>query len=130
MQAALRLVRYLKGSINVGLFYKSDLELKVTCFCHADWGTCAYSGRSLTGYCVFLETSLISWKTKKQNTVSKSSAESEYRSMSHTSSELVWIRELLHDLQVQISLPTILYCDNDAAQHIAANPVFTSVRNI
>ncbi|XP_074288561.1 uncharacterized protein LOC141613715 [Silene latifolia] len=88
-QAALHLIRYLKGTINLGLFYPSSADLNITSYCDADWGTCVYTGRSLTGYCIFLGSSLISWKTKKQATVSKSSAESEYRSMSQTSSELV-----------------------------------------
>jgi len=66
----------------------------------------------------------MSWKTKKQKTVAKSTAEAEYRSMSATTSELEWISYILHDLQVPVSLPFTLYCDNQAALHIAANPVF------
>ena len=54
----------------------------------ADWGTCKSSARSLTGFCVFLGQSLVSWKTKKQKTVAKSSVEAEYRAMSATVSEL------------------------------------------
>ena len=82
------------------------------------------SVRSLTGYCVFLGSSLISWKTKKQNTVSKSIAEAEYRSMSATTSELEWISYILHDLQVSVQLPFTMFCDNKVAIHIAENPVF------
>ena len=55
--------------------------------------------------------------------VSKSSAEAEYRSMSHTTSELVWLEGLLQDLNVFVPQPINLYCDNTAAQHIAENPV-------
>ncbi|XP_074265065.1 secreted RxLR effector protein 161-like [Silene latifolia] len=130
LQAALHLIRYLKGTINLGLFYPSSNDLTVTGYCDADWGTCAYTGRSLTGYCVFLGPSLISWKTKKQATVSKSSAESEYRSMSQTSSELVWINELLKELHVSLSLPITSHCDNKAAQHILANPSSMNVPSI
>ncbi|WOG98596.1 hypothetical protein DCAR_0417940 [Daucus carota subsp. sativus] len=97
-EAALHVLRYLKGTLNVGLFYKADCPLHLTAYSDADWGTCSFSAKSLSGYAVFLGSSLISWKTKKQKTVSKSSAESEYRSMSYTTSELIWIEGLLQDL--------------------------------
>jgi len=82
------------------------------------------TARSLIGYCLFLGSSLISWKTKKQKTVAKSAAEAEYRAMSYTTSELEWLSYILHDLQVSVSLPITLHCDNKAAMHIAENPVF------
>ncbi|KAK4404508.1 hypothetical protein Sango_0819400 [Sesamum angolense] len=79
--AATHLVWYLNGSINKGLFFSatSPLTLK-TCF-DADWACCVDSHRSLTGYGIFLGHSLISWKTKKQNMVSRLTAEAKYRSM-------------------------------------------------
>ncbi|XP_021760676.1 uncharacterized protein LOC110725518 [Chenopodium quinoa] len=86
MQAALHVVRYLKGTLNLGLFYPKQNDHIVIGYSDADWGTCAYSGRSLTSFCVFLGSSLISWKTKKQKVVSKSSCEAELRSMSQTTS--------------------------------------------
>jgi len=122
--AALHVLRYLKGTVHRGLFYPKDTTLQISAYCDADWGNCRMSARSLTGYCVFLGSSLISWKTKKQKTVAKSTAEAEYRSMSATTSELEWISYILHDLQVPVSLPFTLYCDNQAALHIAENPVF------
>jgi len=122
--AALHVLRYLKGTVNKGLFYPKDSGLQVTAYCDADWGNCRMSARSLTGYCVFLGSSLVSWKTKKQKTMAKSTVEAEYRSMSATTSELEWISYILHDLQVPVSLPFTLYCDNKVALHIAENPVF------
>jgi hypothetical protein len=70
-----------------------------------------------------LET-LISWKSKKQSVVSRSSAEAEYRSMASTCSELTWLRYLLQDLCLSHPQAAQLYCDNQAALHIVANPVF------
>ena len=122
--AALHIIRYLKGTMDCGLFYSSSGSLSMHGFSDADWGTCAYSSRSLTGYCVFLGDSLISWKTKKQKVVSKSSTEAEYRSMSQTTSELVWIEALLNDLCVQVPQPIHLHCDNKSAQYIAEHTVF------
>ncbi|KAK9107349.1 hypothetical protein Syun_023360 [Stephania yunnanensis] len=73
---------------------------------------------------MFMGSSLISWKTKKQATVSKSSAEAEYRSLSSTVCELLWISYILKDLNIPTSLPIPLWCDNQAAIHLSANPVF------
>ncbi|KAK9741581.1 hypothetical protein RND81_03G115000 [Saponaria officinalis] len=124
LQAATHVLRYLKGTMGAALFYPSHNVVQLRAFCDADWGACKYSCRSLTGQCVFLGSSLISWKTKKQKTVSKSSAESEYRAMSYTAGEVVWLVGLLTDFRVHVPLPVTLHCDNRAAQHIAANPVF------
>ncbi|KAL0426175.1 UNVERIFIED_CONTAM: Retrovirus-related Pol polyprotein from transposon RE2 [Sesamum radiatum] len=122
--AALHLVRYLKGSLNKGLFYSAHSPLTLKAYSDADWASCVDSRRSLTGYCIFLGGSLVSWKTKKQNTVSRSTAEAEYRSMGTTVCELTWIVYLLRDFGVQIPTPIPFLCDNQAALHIVANPVF------
>ncbi|CAH9126116.1 unnamed protein product, partial [Cuscuta epithymum] len=71
-----------------------------------------------------LGNSPISWRTKKQSVVSRSSAEAEYRAMAVTVSEILWLRWLLQDLTIPQKGPTSLYCDNQAARHIALNPVF------
>ncbi|PKI69114.1 hypothetical protein CRG98_010469 [Punica granatum] len=80
--------------------------------------------QSVTRYFITLGGSPISWKTKKQTKVSRSSAEAEYRAMTATVSEVIWLRSLLSSLGVTTPWPTLLYCDNQAALHIVANPVF------
>ena len=124
LQAAHHLLRYLKSSPGQGLFFSSSSSLQLKAFSDANWGTCPDSRRSVTGFCIFLGTSLVSWKAKKQTTVSRSSAEAEYRAMAATSSELVWLTQLLSDFGLSLTPPTLLFCDNQAALHIASNPTF------
>ncbi|KAL0358345.1 UNVERIFIED_CONTAM: Retrovirus-related Pol polyprotein from transposon RE1 [Sesamum angustifolium] len=81
------------------------------------------SRRSITGFCIFLGSSLVSWKTKKQSTVS-APAEAEYRSMGAAVCELLWLSYLLHALHIPFSTPVPFWCDNQAAIHITANPMF------
>ena len=124
MEAALRVVRYLKNAPGQGLFFSSNSDLKLRAYCDSDWAGCPITRRSTTGYCVFLGSSLVSWRSKRQKTVSLSSAEAEYRAMTGACCELTWLRYLLKDLGVLLKEPALLYCDNKAALHIAANPVF------
>ncbi|XP_057453048.1 uncharacterized mitochondrial protein AtMg00810-like [Lotus japonicus] len=116
-------LRYLKGTLGQGIFLSSTSSLKLHAFSDADWATCLDTRCSTTGYYVFLGDSLVSWKSKKQGTVSKSSAESEYRALAAVASELTWLHYLLNDFQVQTG-STAVYCDNLAAIHIASNPQF------
>lgn len=124
LESALRVLRYLKNNPGQGLFFSSQNDLSLRAFCDSDWAGCTISRKSTTGYCVFLGSALISWRTKRQRTVSLSSAEAEYRAMTGACCELSWIRSLLKDLRILHLKPALLYCDNKAALHIAANPVF------
>ncbi|KAJ1704358.1 hypothetical protein LUZ63_004137 [Rhynchospora breviuscula] len=122
--AALRVLRYLKNSPGQGLLLRADSDLKLYAYCDSDWAACPLTRCSLTGYFILLGRSPISWKTKKQHTVSRSSAEAEYRSMAAAACELTWLRSLLNFLGVTHQEPVKLFCDSQAALHIAANPVF------
>ncbi|KAL0424094.1 UNVERIFIED_CONTAM: Retrovirus-related Pol polyprotein from transposon RE1 [Sesamum radiatum] len=124
MSAALHVVRYLKGCPSKGLFLPALNSFTLTAYSDADWASCPDSRRSLTGFCIFLGTALVSWKTKKQTTVSCSTAEAEYRSMAAAVCEIRWISFLLRDFGISVSAPVMLHCDNKAAMHITANPIF------
>ncbi|MFV0960694.1 Ty1/Copia family ribonuclease HI, partial [Klebsiella pneumoniae] len=80
--------------------------------------------KSTTGFCIFLGGNLISWRSKKQGVVARSSAESEYRSMAQTAAEIVWIKSMLEWLGIFVPRPIHMWCDNLAAIYIANNPVF------
>ncbi|XP_070662215.1 uncharacterized mitochondrial protein AtMg00810-like [Malus domestica] len=117
-----RILRYLKGTLSVGMSYtRGDLLLKA--FSDADWAGDPNDRRSTTGLVVFLGNNPISWSSKKQQTVSRSSTEAEYRAMSTTSVELDWIQQLLEFLHVQPARPPVLFCDNLSAIALSFNPV-------
>lgn len=124
LHAAYKVLHYLKGTVGQGLFYSSTSDMKLSAFADADWGTCPDTRRSVSGLCMFVGPALVAWKSNKQDTVSWSSAESEYRAMAEAVKEMIWFRNLLQDLWVDNPGPPPLFCDNTAAIHIANNAVF------
>ena len=112
MKAATRILQHIKATLGQGVFFPTDSDLHLKAYCDADWAGCLDTRKSLTGYCVFLGDALVSWRSKKQSIVSRSSAEAEYRAMAITTCELTWILHLLQDLHVKHDRPVLLYCDN------------------
>lgn len=123
LEATMKLVRYMNAAPRQGLLLSSSSSLSLKAYCDADWGTCPMTRRSISGYCVMLGNSLLSWKYKKQPTVARSSAEAEYRVMANTVCEITWLLALLKDFGIQFSTPVLLYTDSKYAIHIADNPV-------
>jgi len=93
-------------------------------YCDSDWVTCPHSRRLVSGYVVFFGNSLILWKSKKQGTVSLSSAEAEYRSLRRLVVELAWLSRLFHELSITDITPIPIKCDSQAATYITKNHVF------
>jgi len=122
--AVMRILRYLKKSPGMGLLYENHGHLNIVGYTDADYAGSITDRRSTSGYCIFVGGNLISWKSKKQSVVSRSSAEAEYRAMAYTTCELIWLRQFLEDLGFKQTRPMELVCDNQAATHIANNPVF------
>nr|GEU78655.1 ribonuclease H-like domain-containing protein [Tanacetum cinerariifolium] len=121
---ALRLLKYLKLAPSFGVqFVKRQSGFDIKAFLDSDWAKCPVTRRSVSGYCVFVNGCLISWKSKKQVTLSKSSAEAEYRSMAASTCEIMRIVKIMSDLNIKNLFPGELYCDNKAAMQIDANPV-------
>ena len=115
---------YLKAAPGRGILYKNHSHTRIECFLDADWAGSKIDRKSITGYCVFFGGNLVSWKNKKQNVVSRSSAESEYRAMAQSTCEVMWIYQLLIEVGLKVSTSVKLWCDNQSALHITSNPVF------
>ncbi|KAM3270116.1 hypothetical protein P3S67_030022 [Capsicum chacoense] len=124
MDTAMRIVRYVKNQPGQGILISSKAIQNINAYCDADWAACAHTRKSVTGFLIKLGNSLVSWKSKKQTTISRSFTEAEYRSMASTVSELVWLLSLLEELQIEVSLPVNIFSDNKSTLQIAANPVF------
>ncbi|KAK1431336.1 hypothetical protein QVD17_07793 [Tagetes erecta] len=124
LKVAMRLLRYLKESPGKGCLFSKGENFNLTAYADSDWGKCLATRRSISGYCIYLGNTLVSWKSKKQPFVSRSSAEAEYRAMGVAGCEVIWLTKLLADLKIKHQLPVPIYCDNKAAVLISANPVF------
>ncbi|KAK2366753.1 putative mitochondrial protein [Trifolium repens] len=122
--AAIHVLQYIKNSPGKGLYFAASSDLKLSTFSDSDWASCPDSRRSVTGYSVFIGPSLISWKSKKQPTISCSSSEAEYRALAFTTREIQWLIYILQDLKCENVGPVPLYCDSKSAIAIAQNPTF------
>ncbi|GJZ23859.1 putative RNA-directed DNA polymerase [Tanacetum coccineum] len=124
LRISLRVLRYLKGNPGKGVHIVRQPKASLEAFVDADWAKCLITRKSVTGFCINLNGSLIYWKSKKQHTLSKSSVEAEYRAMALVTSEVIWILKILKDLEWDQVLLVNLFCDSQAAIKIVANPGF------
>ncbi|XP_040955153.1 uncharacterized mitochondrial protein AtMg00810-like [Gossypium hirsutum] len=110
--AVKRILRYLRGTLDYGLWFTVDKSMNLTMYSDADWGSDADDRRSTSGYCLFLGANIISWSSKKQRAVSRSTAEAEYRSLADAASELMWVQAILADLDVHTANVSKIWCEN------------------
>lgn len=125
-QAVKHILRYLQGTATYGLSFTKSSNLKLSAFYDADWGSDLDDRKSTTSYCVYLGSNLVSWSSKKQAVVSRSSTEAEYRSLDAVSAELAWLQYLLTELHIPLSSPPTIYCDNVSVVLLASNPILHS----
>ncbi|MBW0523331.1 hypothetical protein O181_063046 [Austropuccinia psidii MF-1] len=114
-QAFLHVLKYLKGSINRGLHYSSEERNGITAFSDTDWGNCKETRRSTTGYLACFHKCLILWKTRKQPTISISTAEAEYKAVCDLTSELLWFRQWCEEANLFVfTNPILIFKDNQS----------------
>ena len=123
MEAALRVVRYLKGTPGRGVLFQKNGHLEIKTYTDADWASSPVDRRSPSGYFTFVGGNLVTWKSKKQKVVSLSSAEAEFRGIARGLTEVLWLKKLLTEIGVRIQSTCRLMCDNKAAISISENPV-------
>jgi hypothetical protein len=122
--AVKRILRYLAGSTDKGLKFQHSTSLSLNAFTDADWVGCPDDRKSTTDFGIFLGPNLISWSSKKQATISRSSTEAEYRSLAMTTTELLWINSLLSELGIKCNSLPVMWCDNLGAMFLTVNPIF------
>ncbi|XP_074355848.1 secreted RxLR effector protein 161-like [Apium graveolens] len=122
-EAVYRILRYLKKTPGNGLLFKKNADRSVEAFTDADWAGSVEDRRSTTGYCTKVWGNLVTWRSKKQSVVARSSAEAELRALAQGICELIWIKRLLKELKMRRTEPLRLFCDNKSAINMAHNPV-------
>nr|GEX31236.1 ribonuclease H-like domain-containing protein [Tanacetum cinerariifolium] len=118
-----RILRYVRGTVDFGLQLYASATTSLVGYTDADWAGCPSTRRFTSEYCVFLGDNLLSWSSKRQHTISRSSAEAEYRGVANVVAETAWLRNLLRELHSPLSTATLVYCDNVSVVYLSANPV-------
>ena len=106
------------------MLYENKGHTQIVEYCDVDWAGSPVSKCSTSGYYVFIGGNLISWKSKKQDVVTRSSAKAKYRVMALATCELIWLKQLFQELRIGKNEQVTLVCDNQAALHIASYPIF------
>ena len=123
LAALKRILRYIRGTLHLGLHLRPSTLDDLVVYSDADWAGCPDTRKSTSGYAVFLGDNLVSWSSKRQNTVSRSSAEAEYRAVANGVAEASWLRQLLHELHTPLRRAILVYCDNISAVCMSSNTV-------
>jgi len=124
LDAVHRVLQYLKNELGKGILFSSKSKLHVKGFADSNWTSCPYTRRSVTSFSMFIGDSLVSWKSKKQCIVSRSSVEAECRARAVAICEIFWILYFFRDIGVEHKRKALLFCDNQATLHIGSNLVF------
>ncbi|GJR73216.1 uncharacterized mitochondrial protein-like protein [Tanacetum coccineum] len=124
IKMAFRVLKYLKGSPGCGVKVNKTENFGVKVYTDSDWARCLITRNPVSGFYVFLGNSLVSWKSKKQATLSRSSTKAEYRCMASATCEIIWICNVLSEFGIKNVFPVEMFCDNISALQLAANPVF------
>ncbi|GJR37024.1 ribonuclease H-like domain-containing protein [Tanacetum coccineum] len=123
LNAMKRVLCYLQGTTDLGLQLFRSITSQLIAYSDANWAGCPATRRSTSGYCVFLGYNLLTWSSKRQDMLSRSSVEAEYREVANVVAETSWIHNLLCELHTPLFTTTLVYCDNVSDVYMSANPV-------
>ncbi len=118
LKMAKRVFKYLKGTSHYGLKYeriKQTDKVRLTTYSDSDWAACKSTRKSITGYVIFLNTTPIIWKAKKQPIVAPSTFAAEFVSLSSAVEELMFLEVIFKFLNIETEKPYKIYCDNQSA---------------
>ena len=124
--AVKQILRYLKGTTHFGLFLSSTYAPSLRVFADADWAGDVDSRVFTSAHVIFFGSNPISWSSKKQTTVARSSTKVECRAIATATAEANWLTNLFHELGISLPSPPHVYCDNVGATYLCSNPVFHS----
>jgi hypothetical protein len=119
-----RILRYLSGTLGLGIQIRISKSLLISAFADADWAACIDDRRSTGGFIMSLVSNLISWSAQKQPTASRSSTKAEYKSLANATAEVMWVQSILTELGISLKRATCLWCDNIGATYLTVNPTF------
>jgi hypothetical protein len=122
--AVKHVLRYLCGTVDYGLDYDRGDGVRLVGYTDLDWAGCVSDRKSTLGCFFGLGSAVVSWFSRKQNSVALSLAEAEYMAASHASCEALWLRKMLVGLFGVQLRPTVIYCDNQSCIKLSENPVF------
>ena len=116
-------LHYIRGTTHLGLQLYQSSTHDLDAYSDADWAGCPDTRKSTSGFCVFLGNNVVSWSSKRQHTVSRSSAEVEYHAFANCVAESCWLPQLLTELHHPLDHATVIYCDIESAMFLSSNPV-------
>jgi histone deacetylase 1/2 len=119
-----RILCYLQRTTSYGLYITRSSSFALHCFTNADWADSINDRKSIGGYLVFFSQTLISGKSSKQRTVACSSTKIEYKTLADRITEVIWLQNLLIDLQIPFTSAPTIWCDNLSATYLSTNPIF------
>ena len=121
-----RIVRYLQGTAHYGLWYPKGKNFTLIAYTDANWANCVDDRKITSGGALYLGESLVAWLSKKQTSISLSTAEAEYIVAAACCTQVMWMKQTLQDMKVSIDEPILIKCDNTIAISISKNPILHS----
>ena len=126
LKAAKHVLRYLKGNPGLGIEFSHQPKFSLEAYCDADWAGDKQDRKSTTGYVVIASNGAICWKSKKQSVVSLSTTEAEYMAVGEVTKEVLWIKNMISELHLEVPLPVTIHEDNNGCLNLSKNPVHHS----